>query len=127
MREDDSPGAARVMAMVVPHFPGGGPALQFDVRLTTGGTPIELSSTVQNIALPVRLAVQRRGAHVEVFYSADGGTTWVKPLGAQGGDVQMPGLGTTGQGRRDGRFLRQPPRPSRRPSTISRSASRIPR
>lgn len=95
MREDDSPTAARVMAMVVPHFQANNPALQFDVRLTAGGTPIELSSTVQGVALPVRLAIQRRGATVEVFYSLDHGASWVKPLGAQGGDVDMPSLGST--------------------------------
>jgi Mg-chelatase subunit ChlD/regulation of enolase protein 1 (concanavalin A-like superfamily) len=95
LRSSDAPEAARVMAVVVPGFPGGGPALQFDVRLSDGATPIELSSTVQNISLPVSLAIQRRGDLVEVFYSADGGTTWVKPLGAQGGDVLMPSLGDT--------------------------------
>lgn len=96
MREDDSPGAARVMAMVVPHFPPSNvAALQFDVRLVTNGTPVEMSSTVQGISLPVRLAIQRRGSTVEVFYSSNGGTTWVKPLGAQGGDVDMPALGSS--------------------------------
>jgi len=93
MRESNSPTAARVMAMVVPHFPPSNvAAIQFDVRVNNGGTPIEMASTVQGISLPVRLAIQRRGDLVEVFFSTDDGGTWVKPLGAQGGDVEMPAL-----------------------------------
>lgn len=83
---------ARVMAMAVAHFPpSNAAALQFDVRLTNGGNATEIGSTVQNVTLPMRLAIQKRGDLVEVFYASPG-NEWIKAGGALGGQATMPAL-----------------------------------
>ncbi|MEM9554297.1 MAG: choice-of-anchor A family protein [Acidobacteriota bacterium] len=93
VRGSNSSTAARAMIQVVPHFPPNDVvAVQFDVRTAPGATPIELGSTIQGITLPVRLALQKRGATIEAFLSTDGGTTWIKPAGGAGGEADVPAL-----------------------------------
>ncbi|MCG8461369.1 MAG: VWA domain-containing protein, partial [Holophagales bacterium] len=95
VRTDLEPDAPRVMVQYIPHFPNvhapgaDYPALQFDVRDETG-LGFELASTVPHIILPVRVAIQRRGDLFSVFYSADGGASWIQPLGGAGGEVEIP-------------------------------------
>ncbi len=80
----------RLMACLVPHFPTPDvPAFQFDVRFADGGTAVELASTVTELPEPVRFALTRRGSEVTVSYSADGGLTWVEPVGGAGGTVEI--------------------------------------
>ncbi|MEO1365855.1 MAG: SdrD B-like domain-containing protein, partial [Acidobacteriota bacterium] len=79
-RSGTHPDAARVMVAVVSDYAGtGNPAVQFDARLTEGGVPVVLSSTRQNVTLPVSVAIERRGAEIVVSVSDDGGSTWVIP------------------------------------------------
>ena len=80
----------RLMACFVPHFPTPDvPAYQFDVRFADGAGAVELASTVTNSPEPVSFAFTRRGSKVTVSYSADGGLTWVEPVGGAGGTVEI--------------------------------------
>jgi RHS repeat-associated protein len=88
LRDSTHAQAARVMIEYLPAFPGG-PALQFDVRTQQGATPVELASTQVNIQLPVTVALVRRGSRVTVLFSADGGTSWVQPLGGKQGSIDL--------------------------------------
>ncbi len=94
MRADLEPRAARVMACFIPHLPGPNPgdpetaALQFDVRHADGSAE-ELAGLVQQVALPVRLAIERRGDVFTVFYSRDGGVHWLRPVAQLGGQAQV--------------------------------------
>ena len=94
VRESNDPNAPRVMVNLVPHFPDPAqpdtPALQFDVRTTQGGTPVEMASTVVGINLPVRVAIQRVDDQVTVLYSTDDGLSWIHPLGGVGGTIAVP-------------------------------------
>ncbi len=92
VRSSAAADAARLMAMYIPDFPTGQPALQFDVRSADGGVATELASTVQNVSLPVRVAFTRRGDLWTVSYTRDG-LEWVDPLGAAGGTVEVPMAG----------------------------------
>lgn len=88
LRDDGDPQAARVMIEYIPDFQTG-PALQFDARAGRGQTPTELASTQVGIQLPVRLAMIKRGKRVTVLFSTDRGATWVQPLGAKGGSIEI--------------------------------------
>ena len=88
IRSSATEDAARLMAMYIPDFPTGKPALQFDVRLADGAVATELASTVQNVSLPVRVAFTRRGDLWTVSYSRDG-VEWIDPLGGAGGTVEV--------------------------------------
>ena len=94
VRESNDPDAPRVMVNLVPHFPDPDqpdtPALQFDVRTTQGGTPVEMASTVVGISLPVRVAIQRVDDQMTVLYSTDDGLSWIHPLGGVGGTIAVP-------------------------------------
>ena len=85
VRDGFSPTAPRLMVQYGPDWPGvGGPALQFSYRATEGGP--ESSTTWglvsgAGLSLPVRLAVQRVGNAFSVFYSTNGGATWLQPSG----------------------------------------------
>ncbi|MEM9597651.1 MAG: PKD domain-containing protein [Acidobacteriota bacterium] len=102
VRTDAGVRAPKVTIQYVPHFPAADGsdqgALMFDVRDVQGpngaGGAYELASTVPGVQLPVRLAVQRRSDLLSVFYSVDGGVSWVRPLGGAGGEVELP-LGET--------------------------------
>ena len=87
VRAGNAADAPRVMIQYMPHFPPDRPALQFDYR-GLDGVADELSSTVPDVTLPVRVAIQRRGHEVSVFYSTDG-WTWIQPLGGVGGVVDL--------------------------------------
>ena len=69
VRSSAAEDAARLMAMYISDFPTGKLALQFDVRLADGGVATELASTVQDVDLPVRVALTRRGDLWTVSYS----------------------------------------------------------
>ncbi|MEM8960989.1 MAG: SdrD B-like domain-containing protein, partial [Acidobacteriota bacterium] len=84
--------AARVMVCFVPDHPPG-PALYFDTRLTDGATPVDMASINTGIALPVRVAIVRRGDVVTVSYLTTAGE-WLEPLGALGNHATVA-LGTT--------------------------------
>ena len=93
VRESTDPLAPRVMINYLPDFPDPlqpGPALQFDARLTHGGTATEMASTVKGISLPVRVAVERTGHRFRIFYSTDGGVSWNHPKGGLGGEAAIP-------------------------------------
>lgn len=83
--------AARVMVCYVPGDPRG-PALYFDARPNDGDTPTELASTQVGVALPLRVALVRRGDVITASYLTTSGV-WQEPLGALGNDVTL-GLGT---------------------------------
>lgn len=81
--------APRVTIQFIPHYPTPDvPALQFDVR-GNDGIARTLASTVQGIALPVRVAIEKRGGHLTIYYSNDDGATWIHPLGGLGGEVDI--------------------------------------
>ncbi|MEM9558591.1 MAG: thrombospondin type 3 repeat-containing protein [Acidobacteriota bacterium] len=84
--------APRVAVHYVPSFPstapGGTPSLMFDVR-DASGQAFALASTVPAIDLPVRVAIQRRGDVFSVFYSTDGGASWIQPAGGAGGEATI--------------------------------------
>ena len=85
--------AARVAIHYVPHFPtadgtGEHPALMFDAR-DESGNAFALASTVPNVTLPVRVAIQRRGNDWSVFFSNDGGDSWIQPAGGAGGETTI--------------------------------------
>ena len=83
--------APRVFVQYIPNHPFyNSPALQFDYR-GADGVARELASTPVNIALPVRLALDRRGDLFTVYFSHDGGNSWIVPAGAAGGSVSIPG------------------------------------
>lgn len=88
LRDSSDVVAARVMIEYVPAFPNG-PALQFDVRTAQGSVPTELASTQVNVALPVRVAMVRRGNRITILFSKDEGATWTQPLGAKGGSIDV--------------------------------------
>ncbi|MEM1178476.1 MAG: SdrD B-like domain-containing protein [Acidobacteriota bacterium] len=96
VRNGNHPDAARVMVAVVEDYADtGNPAVQFDARLTDGGVPVVLSSTRQNISLPIHVAIERRGAEIIVSVSDDGGLNWVIPAGGLGGSEEIPALAGT--------------------------------
>ena len=106
VRNDLAPSAPRVMVQYVPHFPTPDrPALQFDVR-DENGVAYELASTVPDVQLPVRVAIQRRGDVFTVYYSNDDGTSWIRPLGGAGGEVSL--AMDEGRARRHGRGIVRP-------------------
>lgn len=81
----------RVMAMFVPHFPNPDRSvLQFGYRDTDGTVGLELAETVY-VELPVKLAIEKRGDIYTVFYSTNGGSSWVVPSGGDtdGGSVSI--------------------------------------
>ena len=86
--EDDAP---RVMVQLIPHFPQGSGdtmAIQFHYRDVLGQA-FELGSTVQNISLPVRVGISRRGDDLTVYFARDG-QPWVQPAGGFGsGEVTL--------------------------------------
>ncbi|MEM9598498.1 MAG: hypothetical protein AAGD06_29800, partial [Acidobacteriota bacterium] len=86
-RSSLDPLAARVMVCVVPGHPTG-PAVYFDVRTTDGGQAEELGSIRDDLPVPQRLALVRRGAAVTVSFLDDTGE-WVVPAGALGGTVDV--------------------------------------
>ncbi|MEM6795859.1 MAG: SdrD B-like domain-containing protein, partial [Acidobacteriota bacterium] len=93
-RSGTQPDAARVMVMVVADYADtGAPAIQFDTRTSDGGVPVVLSSTIQNISLPVHLSIERRQDQITVSVSQDGGTTWRIPAGGLGGSEMISALG----------------------------------
>ena len=89
-----APNAARVSVHYLPAFParggsiGGVTALMFDAR-DENGVAFELASTVPNVALPVRVAIQRRGDVWSVYYSTDAGASWIHPMGGAGGETTI--------------------------------------
>ncbi len=92
IRASDDPLAARVFIQYVPNNPlTGTSSLQFDYR-GLNGVALELGSTPMGLSLPLRLAVDRRGDTFTVYYSTNGGTSWIRPAGAAGGsiDIAMP-------------------------------------
>lgn len=89
-----APNAARVSVHYLPAFPSRGvgtsgtTALMFDAR-DENGVAFELASTVPNVALPVRVAIQRRGDDWSVYYSTDAGASWIHPMGGAGGETTI--------------------------------------
>ena len=89
-----APNAARVSVHYLPAFPARtvrGPlrsALMFDAR-DENGVAFELASTVPDVELPVRVAIQRRGNVWSVFYSNDDGASWIHPMGGAGGETTI--------------------------------------
>ena len=85
LRTGLDPWAPRVMVTFVPHLPGANPgdpsqpALQFDARLATGATGVEIGNTYFGAVLGSRLAIEKRGDVVTVYHSQDGGLTWQRP------------------------------------------------
>lgn len=89
VRSGLDPFAPRVTIQFIPHYPTPDvPALQFDVR-GNDGVARTLASTVQNVALPVRVAIEKRGDQLTVYYSTDGGASWNHPLGGIGGTAAI--------------------------------------
>ena len=90
VRASDAADAPRVMVNYMPEFPDPpGQALQFDYR-GTDGVEVELAAPVHGIALPVRLAIDKRGDVYTVYYSTDGGDNWNRPtIGGVGGSVEI--------------------------------------
>lgn len=96
VRSGTGPSDPRVMVTFVPHLPDPPTtAIQFDVR-DTAGNSFELAGTDLGIALPTRLAIERRGDVFRVGYSTDGGDSWVQPEGDFGGVFPLA-LGETVQ------------------------------
>ena len=86
--------APRVMVQLVPHFPQGAGdtmAIQFHYRDELGQA-FELGSTVQNITLPVRVGISRRGDDLTVYFARDG-QPWVQPAGGFGSGLVNLDLG----------------------------------
>lgn len=77
--------APRVMVSYAPGHPAG-PSVMFDVR-HGDGTAQELGSTVSGVDLPLRLAVQRIGSELSVYFH--NGSSWVLPAGGLGGNVLL--------------------------------------
>ena len=90
LRSGLDPEAARIFVALAPDFPdpvhGVGPAIQFDVRSSPNGDAQELASTSPVGALPVDLAIQRRGGLFSVYFRAAGETSWTRQLGGLIGD-----------------------------------------
>ena len=91
----------RVMVTYVPHMPGSSPddptttALQFDFRTLQGEGGTEMGNTVFDVPMPSRLAIEKRGKVYTVYYSVDGGATWIRPADATyGGSVELELGGT---------------------------------
>ena len=79
-----APRDPRVMACFIPHLPNPPTtALQFDVR-HADGTAEELATLITDPVLPIGLAVERRGDVFTVYYSRDGGTSWIRAAGQLG-------------------------------------------
>lgn len=92
VRSSLDPLAPRLMAAVVPHFPNPERSvLQTGVRSTAGGASQDLAEPLFAEA-PVRLAIERRGNVLDVYYSGNGGETWVQPI--DGGTITLD-LGDT--------------------------------
>ncbi len=89
VRASNDPLAPRVFIQYVPNNPlTGTSSLQFDYR-GTDGVAAELGSTPMGLSLPLRLAVDRRGDTFSVYYSTNGGTSWIKPAGGAGGSIDI--------------------------------------
>lgn len=85
VREGFDPQSRRIMAMFVPHYPNPERSvLQFGFRDADGGLGLELAETVYT-ELPVKLAIEKRGDLYTVFYSTNGGSSWVVPSGGDTG------------------------------------------
>lgn len=83
--------APRVMVQNIPHAPlaaGDRTMLQFDYRDANGVTNT-VASNILDLPLPLRLAIDRRGDVLSVYYSTDGGDNWVHPLGGSGGSIEI--------------------------------------
>jgi len=84
------PGAPRVMATYIADHPEPyDTALQFNFRDFQGGPAQVLADTIFDVPLPVRLAIERRGERFTVYYSTDGGDSWIRPNGGAGGAVNV--------------------------------------
>ena len=89
VRADNTSTAPRVFIQYVPNNPfTGTSSLQFDYR-GNDGVALELGSTPMGLSLPLRLAVDRRGDTFTVYFSTDGGNSWIKPAGGAGGDIDI--------------------------------------
>ncbi len=90
VRDGFGSAAPRVMVQFVPHWAGGSStALQFGYRGTAGASDALLATNVNNLQLPVRIAIERQGNLFTVEYSTDGGTTWIQPTGQAGGSISL--------------------------------------
>lgn len=86
VRSGTGPNDPRVYIEYLPHHPVyNKSALMFDYR-GTSGTASELASTKLGLALPLHLAIDRRGDSFTAWYSSDG-VNWIKPTGAAGGTI----------------------------------------
>ena len=93
-----APDAPRVAVHYVPHFPTVDgltthTALMFDAR-DESGFAFALASTVPDVTLPVRVAIQRRGDVWSVYFSTDRGMSWIQPAGGAGGETTIA-MGST--------------------------------
>lgn len=88
VRTANGPSDPRVFVELLPLHPSyGESALMFDYR-GLDGVAKELASTKRGLALPIHLAIDRRGDKFTAWYSTDG-INWVKPGGAAGGSVTI--------------------------------------
>ena len=89
VRADNSASAPRVFIQYVPNNPlTGTSSLQFDYR-GNDGVAAELGSTPMGLGLPLRMAVDRRGNTFTVYFSTNGGNSWIRPAGGAGGSVSI--------------------------------------
>ena len=96
VRSGAGPNDQRVYIEYLPHHPVyNKSALMFDYRGASGAS--ELASTKLGLALPLHLAIDRRGDTFTVWYSSDG-INWLKPVGAAGGSIgiEMPATAEVG-------------------------------
>ncbi|MEM9598665.1 MAG: SdrD B-like domain-containing protein, partial [Acidobacteriota bacterium] len=94
IRENLTDLSPRVMVQLVANNPFfNANTLQFDYR-DENGTALEVASSPVDLPLPLYLAADRRGDTFTVYYSTDG-VEWIKPLGAAGGDIDIPMAPTT--------------------------------
>ncbi|MEM8964142.1 MAG: SdrD B-like domain-containing protein [Acidobacteriota bacterium] len=88
--------APRIAVQVVSSNPATGrPSLQFTYRSTNGATGGLVAGEVRDfVSLPIKLAIERRGAVFTVSYSTDGGASWIVPntSGGAQGMVTIPAL-----------------------------------
>ncbi|MEM8962997.1 MAG: SdrD B-like domain-containing protein, partial [Acidobacteriota bacterium] len=88
--------APRIAVQVVSKNPATGrPSLQFTYRASNGATGALVAGEVRDfIALPIKIAIERRDTTFTVSYSSDGGNSWIVPTttGAAQGVVDIPAL-----------------------------------